>query len=126
MRKRPPRSNVVYSSAATDLYKIQIYLDIDVDIDNDMSTDQMWNVSAARGIIDSSNITIDTLQGYLTNVQTEEQIQANGTLNGFLLSPKAGTTVIDTFAGGFELSTINGVEHVGGVLILQSGQVIPQ
>lgn len=103
-----------------------IYLDIDVDLDNDMSTDQMWNVSAARGIIDSSNITIDTLQGYLTNVQTEEQIQANGTLNGFLLSPKAGTTVIDTFAGGFELSTINGVEHVGGVLILQSGQVIPQ
>jgi len=103
-----------------------IYLDIEVDIDNDMSADQMWNVSAATGQIDSSNITIDTLQGFLTDVQTEQQLQATGTLNGFLLSPKEGTTVIDTFAGGFELSTINGVEHVGGVIILQSGQVIPQ
>ncbi|OUS37595.1 hypothetical protein A9R00_10990 [Oleispira antarctica] len=103
-----------------------IYLDIEVDIDNDMSADQTWNVSAANGQVDSSNITIDTLQGFLTDVQTEQQIQVNGTLNGFLLSPKAGTTVIDTFAGGFELSTIDGVEHVGGVIILQSGQVIPQ
>ena len=103
-----------------------IYLDIEVDLDNDMSADQIWNVSAVNGQIDSSNITIDTLQGFLTDVQTQQQLQANGTLSGFLLSPKAGTTVIDTFAGGFELSTINGVEHVGGVLILQTGQIIPQ
>lgn len=103
-----------------------IYLDINVDLNNDMSADQVWNMLASTGKMDSSNITIDNLQGYLTTNSTSQQDQATGTLTGFLLTPKAGSTLIDTFAGGFELSTINGVEHVGGVLILQTGQVIPQ
>ena len=103
-----------------------INLDIDVDLNNDMNADQVWNMFASNGQIDSSNITIDTLQGFLTTISTEQQDQATGTLTGFLLIPKAGSTLIDTFAGGFELSTINGIEHVGGVLILQTGQVIPR
>jgi hypothetical protein len=78
------------------------------------------------GEINGSNITIDTLQGNLSTLQSGQQDQATGTLTGFLLSPKAGSTLIDTFAGGFELSTVNGIEHVGGVLILQTGQVISQ
>lgn len=101
-------------------------LDIDIDINNDLITDQAWNVNASSGNIDGSNITIDTLQGHLTTVQTEQQMEATGKLTGFLLSPKEGSTLIDTFAGGFELSTVNGVEHVGGVLILQTGQTTPQ
>lgn len=103
-----------------------VYLDINIDINNDFTIDQAWSVYASSGIIDGSNITIDTLQGYLTTIQTEEQMEATGTLTGFLISPKEGSTLIDTFAGGFELSTVNGVHHVGGVLILQTGQVIPQ
>jgi hypothetical protein len=103
-----------------------IYLDIDVDLNNDMSTDQAWNMFSSTGEINGSNITIDTLQGNLSTLQSGQQDQATGTLTGFLLSPKAGSTLIDTFAGGFELSTVNGIEHVGGVLILQTGQVISQ
>ena len=103
-----------------------IYLDIDVDLNNDMNTDQAWNMFSSTGEIDGSNITIDTLQGNLSTLQSGQQDQATGTLTGFLLSPKAGSTLIDTFAGGFELSTVNGIEHVGGVLILQTGQVIRQ
>jgi hypothetical protein len=103
-----------------------ISLNIDVDINNDMNTDQAWNMFASTGQINGSSITVDTLQGYLTNIQTAQQDSATGTLTGFLLSPKAGSTIIDTFAGGFELSTIDGVEYVGGVLILQTGQVIQE
>ena len=91
-----------------------------------MIADQVWNMFASDGQIDSSNITIDNLQGFLTTISTQQQDQATGTLTGFLLTPKAGSTLIDTFAGGFELSTINGIEYVGGVLILQTGQVIPR
>lgn len=101
-----------------------IYLGIDVDTNNDATTDQVWNVSASNGQVNGSSITIDSLQGYLTTIQSEQREQATGALTGFLLAPKEGSTVIDTFAGGFELSTINGTEHVGGVLILQTGQVI--
>lgn len=98
------------------------YLDIDVDMTGNNLPDQIWNLSSSSGQVNGSTININNLQGYLTHIHAEQQEQATGVLNGFLLSPKEGTTIIDTFAGGFEVSTINGSEQVGGVLILKTDQ----
>jgi len=39
-----------------------------------------------------------------------------------LAAPAINGGAIDTFAGGFNLSTDDGSENVGGVIILQTGQ----
>lgn len=114
-------------SASSGTYSISnIHLDVDIDTDNDIRVDQSWNMSASTGQINGASINVDNLVGQLTNITSESQSQATGTLNGLLLAPRAGSTAIDTFTGGFDLSTIDGANNAAGVIILQIGQSIGQ
>jgi hypothetical protein len=114
-------------SASSGNYSISnIYLDVDIDTDNDIRVDQTWNMSASTGQINGASINVDNLVGQLTNITGESQSQASGTLNGLLLAPRPSSTAIDTFTGGFDLSTIDGANNAAGVIILQIGQSIGQ
>ncbi|MEH6447581.1 MAG: FecR family protein [Oleispira sp.] len=114
-------------SASSGNYSISnIYLDVDIDTDNDIRVDQTWNMSASTGQINGASINVDNLVGQLTNITSESQSQASGTINGLLLAPRPGSTAIDTFTGGFDISTTDGANNAAGVIILQIGQSIGQ
>ena len=83
--------------------------------------DQTWALTSALGQVNGSSITVDNLSGNLTDNLTGTNAAASGDLTGLLVAPDNSGNV-DTFAGGFNLSTDDGTESVGGVLILQSGQ----
>lgn len=83
--------------------------------------DQTWALTSALGQVNGSSITVDDLSGNLTDNLTGTNTAASGDLTGLLVAPDNSGNV-DTFAGGFNLSTDDGTENVGGVLILQSGQ----
>jgi len=114
-------------SASSGNYTISnISLDVDIDTNNDIRVDQTWNMSASTGQINGASINVDNLVGQLTNISSESQSQASGTLNGLLLAPRPGSTAIDTFTGGFDISTTDGANNAAGVIILQIGQSIGQ
>lgn len=114
-------------SASSGSYTINnISLDVDIDTNNDIRVDQTWNMTASTGQINGASINVDNLVGQLTNITSESQSQASGTLNGLLLAPRPGSTAIDTFTGGFDISTTDGANNAAGVIILQIGQSIGQ
>jgi hypothetical protein len=110
-------------SASSNTYSISnISLVVDIDSDSNLTTDHSWNMSANTGEIKDATINVDDLSGQLTTTSTNSQSQSSGTLSGLLLAPSPNSTNIDTFAGGFELSTDDGVNNAAGVIILQTGQ----
>lgn len=100
-----------------------VSLNVDIDTNSELAgAEQSWNMQAATGQINGSSISVDNLTGSLITIQTDASVDANGTLNGLLLAPSTGNTAIDTFVGGFDLSTNDGINHAGGIIILQTGQ----
>jgi len=86
------------------------------------SIDQTWSLSSSSGQVTSSSITVDDLTGTLIDNNNQGRINASGDITGLLAAPAINGGAIDTFAGGFNLSTDDGSENVGGVIILQTGQ----
>lgn len=103
-------------------------IDITVEVDanpNDVQTaniDQTWALTSNTGQVSSSSITINNLTGSLIDNNNRGSINASGDITGLLAAPTTNGGNIDTFAGGFNLSTDDGSESVGGVIILQTGQ----
>lgn len=109
---------------------------------NNASTAQnnTWSMYAAEGTIEGAAITVDNLTGNFNSISTDslgsdvsstattENVgsdsysSASGSLNGILLAPSDNSTVIDTFAGAFELSTDDGLHNTAGVIILKAEQ----
>jgi hypothetical protein len=112
-------------TATSNNYSISnIVLNVDIDTDGQIGAEQSWNLQSASGNMNGASITVDDLSGQLTNFMTEDSSPANGTLNGLLLAPTRGS--INTFAGGFDISTTDGSNNAGGVIILQTNQQIPE
>ena len=103
-----------------------IGITVEVDANpNDSQTaniDQTWSLSSSTGQVNSSAITVDDLTGTLIDNNNQGRINASGDITGLLAAPAINGGAIDTFAGGFNLSTDDGSENVGGVIILQTGQ----
>lgn len=103
-----------------------IGITVEVDANpNDSQTaniDQTWSLSSSTGQVNSSAITVDDLTGTLIDNNNQGSINASGDITGLLAAPAINGGAIDTFAGGFNLSTDDGSENVGGVIILQTGQ----
>jgi hypothetical protein len=100
-----------------------VSLNVDIDTNSELAgAEQSWNMQAATGQINGSSISVNNLTGSLVTIQSDASVDASGTLNGLLLAPSSGNTAIDTFAGGFDLSTNDGINHAGGIIILQTGQ----
>jgi hypothetical protein len=97
------------------------YLISNVVLDLDIEGGSSWNMFSTKGEINGAAISVDNLLGQLTNVSSGI-VLASGTLSGFLLAPNVESTDINTFAGGFDLSTDNGTNDATGVIILQTGQ----
>jgi hypothetical protein len=93
-----------------------------VSLNVDIGSEHAWNMQAATGDINGASISVNNLTGNLIAITAETSTAANGTLNGLLLAPNSGSTAIDTFAGAFDLSTVDGANNTGGVIILQTGQ----
>jgi hypothetical protein len=96
-------------------------INLDVEVDGS-GIDHTWSLSSANGQVDGSSITVDNLAGNLTDNTLGTNTTASGDLTGLLSAPATNGGSIDTFAGGFNLTTDDGSENVGGVLILQTGQ----
>ena len=101
-----------------------IYLNVDIDTNSELQgAEQSWSMQAATGQINGSSISVDNLTGSFITIQAElPATAASGTLNGLLLAPSPNSSEIDTFTGSFELSTDDGANNTGGIIILQTGQ----
>jgi hypothetical protein len=94
---------------------------VEVGSDQQNNIDQTWALNSALGQVNGSTITVDNLSGNLMDNITGTNANASGDLTGLLIAPIHSDNV-DTFTGGFNLSTDDGSENVGGVLIMKSGQ----
>jgi hypothetical protein len=100
-----------------------IFLNVDIDTNSELQgAEQSWNMQAATGQINGSSISVDNLTGSFITIPTDTSTTASGTLNGLLLAPSPNSSEIDTFTGSFELSTDDGANNTGGIIILQTGQ----
>ena len=93
-----------------------------VSLNVDIGSEHRWNMHSTTGEINGAGISIENLTGSFITLPTDTSATASGTLNGLLLAPSTGSSDITTFAGGFELSTTDGVNNAAGVIILQTGQ----
>lgn len=113
------------SAGSFSISNVSITVDVGTNpVDAQTSIDQTWSLTSPTGqtVGTSSAITLDDLSGNLTDNLTRADTAASGNLTGLLIAPANNGGAIDTFAGGFNLTTDDGSESVGGVLILQSGQ----
>jgi FecR protein len=111
-------------SGTFNITNIGITVEVDAN-PNDSQTaniDQTWSLTSSTGQVNSSAITVDDLTGTLIDNNNQGRINASGDITGLLAAPAINGGAIDTFAGGFNLSTDDGSENVGGVIILQTGQ----
>jgi hypothetical protein len=100
-----------------------IFLNVDIDTNSELQgAEQSWNMQAATGQINGSSISVDNLTGSFITIPTDTSTTASGTLNGLLLAPSPNSSEIDTFTGSFDLSTDDGANNTGGIIILQTGQ----
>lgn len=109
--------DVTASGGSFTVSNIGIVVEVDA-----ANIDQTWSLNSASGQVDGSSINVDNLTGNLSDHNLNTSSAASGDLTGLLASPAVNGGNIDTFAGGFNLSTDDGSENVGGVIILQTGQ----
>lgn len=90
-----------------------------VQVAGSQETSQYWNLSSGEESIavTNSGFVFDNLTGWLN--ETDE---ATGSLSGVFLEPTTTDEPVDTFSGGFNLSTVNGNNSVDGIVILKAEQ----
>lgn len=112
-------------TAGTDSFSINnisMVVEVDTNPQNEqVNIDQTWALFSASGDVKGSGININNLSGVMTDNVLGTNADASGDLSGFLLAPDNSGNV-DTFAGGFSLSTDEGDNSVSGAVILKSGQ----
>ena len=111
-------------TASSGTYSISnVYLDVDIDSNSQrVGAEQSWNMQAATGQINGASISVNNLTGSFVTIPTDTSIGARGALSGLLLAPSSSSILIDTFAGSFNLSTDDGANNAGGIIILQTRQ----